>query len=846
MRKVIRVVSSRDAFLGNARIRHGRLLRERAAGGQARELTLDGDERMLVTIECAGDTPETAAFSFFARDVRADYPIWLEHVGVVVTAGSDRRSYRAIVSKIRRKAGRTRLQQMHEEPEESFAAAAAATRGLSCPTWLGVTRDTRLFEMQYRDGGLPFNLILPRHHGSLVTPKGAKSPVMLAWVVGRGVGVVRDIHRRLEEGTLPILTARVVDDDVAYDCTHFVTLEQHALREENIAGTHYLVADCRGSGFMQTPEQERVRKELEPAQAKRDAAEQTVLWTRVVAHNEGKAPRYCWFKAPWPAWSGPAHRYSPRTGLGVYESGEVFCIAQMDGKPLPLGEVSRLLAPGESCTFEFRIPHQPISPARAAGLARQKWEKRHAECQRFWQRKLNSAARIHVPEPRIEEMIKAGLLHLDLVGFGEEAGPVIPAIGVYTAIGSESSPIVQFTDSMGRSKLAERMLDFFLAKQHDDGFIQNFGGYMLETGAALWSMGEHWRCTRDAAWLDRRAHALRLAGDYLIAWRERNLKPELRGKGYGMLEGKTADPEDPFHSFMLTGYACLGLKRLAEMLGDDRYAKAADELRQDIRENLAIAMRESPAVPLGDGRWVPTCPPWAEARGPMCLHVEAEECFTHGAFTARDSLLGPLYLILQEVLEPAEPMADWLMEYHCELFHQRNAVFSQPYYSPHPLIHLRRGEVKPFLKAWYNTMAALADRETYSFWEHLYQVSPHKTHEEGWFLMQTRWMLWLEDAGRLSFLPGVPRQWLRPGQRISLRGIRTSFGAADLDVIAGKNELRVSASWDRRRAPKVVEIRLPHPEGRKAVVPARLDYVAERETVRLAGKLGGAAFTLRF
>jgi hypothetical protein len=42
---------------------------------------------------------------------------------------------------------------------------------------------------------------------------------------------------------------------------------------------------------------------------------------------------------------------------------------------------------------------------------------------------------------------------------------------------------------------------YFLDKQHDDGFIQNFGGYMLETGAALWSMGEHYRYTRDEAWV---------------------------------------------------------------------------------------------------------------------------------------------------------------------------------------------------------------------------------------------------------------------------------------------------------------------------------------------------------
>ena len=34
--------------------------------------------------------------------------------------------------------------------------------------------------------------------------------------------------------------------------------------------------------------------------------------------------------------------------------------------------------------------------------------------------------------------------------------------------------------------------------------------------------------------------------------------------GYGMQEGKTADPDDPFRSFMLNGYSYLGFQRVGE------------------------------------------------------------------------------------------------------------------------------------------------------------------------------------------------------------------------------------------------------------------------------------------
>ncbi len=53
-----------------------------------------------------------------------------------------------------------------------------------------------------------------------------------------------------------------------------------------------------------------------------------------------------------------------------------------------------------------------------------------------------------------------------------------------------------------------------------------------------------------------------------MRWRYENKIDSLKGKGYGMIAGKVADPDEPFHSFMLNGYAYLGLKRVAEMLSE--------------------------------------------------------------------------------------------------------------------------------------------------------------------------------------------------------------------------------------------------------------------------------------
>jgi len=47
------------------------------------------------------------------------------------------------------------------------------------------------------------------------------------------------------------------------------------------------------------------------------------------------------------------------------------------------------------------------------------------------------------------------------------------------------------------------------------------------------------------------------ASDFLLRWRAEYKKPELTGKGYGMIAGKVADPNDPYHQYMLNAYAYL-------------------------------------------------------------------------------------------------------------------------------------------------------------------------------------------------------------------------------------------------------------------------------------------------
>jgi len=791
-------------------------------------------------------------FSFFLRDVTVDYPIYIPNYSVVVLKDVDKRSYSEVQSKISGDKLLTKLQKIEIEPEESFEVAGTKSLNQSVPTLLGLSRDFRIFKIteSMPDNPMAQNVMTPTFSSApLMISKFSHPPIAYQYTVGRGVGNSINTHRHLEEGILPILNSIHIDDDIEYHSTYFVSLEKSLLAHQK--GTDFLVADQHSTGHMLTPEQEeRMKIKLD---ASFDPNEETVLYFKSEITNKGAVPRYAWFKTVNPVSSN--YKYDPPTGFSSFATDTVFAISKLNGKPLENEEMAVLIPPNETVILEFYVPHSPISSKRAMALSKLTFEEKFLECKNFWQNKLQKGAQIHVPEQRIDEMIKAGILHLDLVTYGNEPhGTLTPAIGVYSPIGTESSPIIQFYNSYGWPDIAKRSLNYFLEKQHENGFIQNFGRYMVETGAVLWSIGEYYRYTKDKEWIEKIKPKLLKSVDFLLEWRDRNKIDSLKGKGYGLIDGKVADPEDNFRQFMLNGYAYLGLIRTSEMLMDidvkqsKRIQREAEEWKNDIQETFYNSVAGSPVIPMGDGTWSPTAPPWAEAKGPRALFLEKEKYYSHGTFTAPDALIGPMYLVFTEVFDISDDITKVILDYHGELFYQNNSGFSQPYYSRHNWIQAKLGMVKPFLKTYYNTLAGLVDRETYTFWEHNHQISPHKTHEEAWFLMQTRWMLYMEEGSALHLLRTVPRKWLEDTKKIELLNVKSYFGSLTVKVQSkvanGIIEATILCASESR--PDEVTIRLPHPENKRPTEVIGGEYDSDTESVKIKHFKGEAKVILKF
>lgn len=804
-------------------------------------------------------------FSFNLNDITDEFPVYIPEYGVAVTVDRDARTYSDIEQDIKAKALKKDIKIIDEESEEDWAKASEATRKLKCMTWLGLSRDVRIFWVGFRgdvsDVKRTWDYIIPRFHNTDVKqPEQPESEEgsFFSLLSGRGMGCMDNVSRWLEDDYLPILKAKVDDGNVKYEITAFAAPEISTFTKERLRGTHYIVADGCSAGHMFTKEQQALYDSI--VQKELDGEEQVVLFYRVKAENTSSMPDYAHCCVPVPTKDigydeKVVFTFNQSKGYSMYDSGKVYCISKVNGKPLRQEEFSVFLKPGEVVVFDFYVPHSPLEVDRAEKLEEVDFDKRFLECKEFWTTKLGEGARISVPEKRIENMIKAGICHIETVAYGKEPeGSIVPTTGVYTAIGSESAPIIQFMDYMGYHNTASRMLQFFFDKQHDNGFIQNFANYMVETGPVLWTAGEHFRLTKDMDWAKKVSRNLIKACDFIIQWRELNKVDRFKNKGYGMIDGRVGDPEDPYHSFMLNGYAFIGVSRTAEILESighidaKRVRTEAENYRNDIRESFFNTLKNGAVVPLEDGSWCPTVAPWPENSAPLTFHMEGGRWITHGAVVNRDSLIGPLYLAFNEVLGYEEQAVKFMMDYHTRYMLMRNVAFSQPYYCRHDWIHLKRGEVKAFLKTYYNSFAGLADRETYTFWEHYYHISPHKTHEEAWFLMQTRWMLYMEDGNELSILPAVPRAWLKNGKVIEVKGAASYFGRISFMVESKVDEgyIKAQIECEEERLPETLKIRLPHPEKVAARHCEGGKYIAETECVTIDEVKGKMEITLSF
>ena len=147
MRKTVDVLFAGGSHRGSIELSHGVLAGLEVVGGSfsRNNYELNGAEgRVRLTCDEVRIEPgaratvvyvrdEQTPFCFFLRDVASEQPLYVAAYGVVVTAAEDERDFETIRGHIAARGARSKLERYADEPQESFAAAAAETRNMKCP-----------------------------------------------------------------------------------------------------------------------------------------------------------------------------------------------------------------------------------------------------------------------------------------------------------------------------------------------------------------------------------------------------------------------------------------------------------------------------------------------------------------------------------------------------------------------------------------------------------------------------------------------------------------------------------------------------------------------------------------
>ena len=116
--------------------------------------------------------------------------------------------------------------------------------------------------------------------------------------------------------------------------------------------------------------------------------------------------------------------------------------------------------------------------------------------------------------------------------------------------------------------------------------------------------------------------------------------------------------------------------------------------------------------------------------------------------------------------------------------------------------------------------------------------------------MRCRWLLYMDAGKQLNFLPAVPRKWLEDGKQIRFQGMKSRFGTLCLDLKSDLAQNRVDVALEivpqEGWTPERITLRVPHPEGAKAVKVSEGVYDPQTETVELPLFQGQKNITLWF
>ena len=484
-----------------------------------------------------------------------------------------------------------------------------------------------------------------------------------------------------------------------------------------------------------------------------------------------------------------------------------------------------------------------------------------------WNAALAPAMQIETPDPLLNEIIRSSQVRCLIAARNEADGQRVAAwiaAMSYGPLESEAHSVIRGMTFFGYEDFSRRSLDFFIHRYNPNGFLTT-GYTTFGTAWHLWTVGEHYQLYHDQAWLRAAAPELARVGEWIICQTDKTAQPAAEDRPeFGLMPpGVIADWNAFAYHFANNAYYYAALRELGTMLTeihDPRGAKFTERAGQ-LRANTLRAYRwtqaRSPAVALRNGVWTPHYPSQVHSPGSLADFFPGQDA---GRSWCYDVEIGAHQLVPTGVLEPnsrevgrmlehmedAQFLADGWFDYpaatnHADWFNFGGFSKVQPYYTRNAEIYSLRDDLKPFLRSYFNSLAAMLNPEVLTLWEHFnHSGAWDKTHETGYFLHQTRVMLVQERGDELWLAPLITSNWLKDGMSVNVTNAPTRFGRVSYRLTSHTRDgvLEARIEPPARSTPKAIVLRLRHPDGKslRAVTvngKAHTDFDAKSETVRI-------------
>lgn len=207
-----------------------------------------------------------------------------------------------------------------------------------------------------------------------------------------------------------------------------------------------------------------------------------------------------------------------------------------------------------------------------------------------WQTETDREMRLRLPEGRLADAVEANRRYLLLFHDGDD---VTPGPFTYHRFWfRDAAYLLSAMDRYGFHAESAQVLRSYVRRQHHDGFYFSQRQEWDANGAALSSLAEHWRLTRDVGCIDA-ASVLKA-----VRWieRKRNTRrrrddPSLRGLMPASISAEHLGPFDYFYwddFWSLRGLLDGAL--LLRLAGLEEEAGTAEQWARDLRADLAASM----------------------------------------------------------------------------------------------------------------------------------------------------------------------------------------------------------------------------------------------------------------